>query len=90
MLSSILRSKVAIQTNIRIIRIFNRLLDKELQDNSNTIKTIYEISKDLKQDIQNLDDRLEKYRQKIENRQDIESKELWKAISLIQRKIIGI
>lgn len=84
-----LRSKIAIQTNIRIIRVLNRLLDKELQDN-NAINAILKVSHDLKQDIHNLDNRLEKYQEKIENRQDIESKELWKAVRAIQRKIIGI
>ena len=90
MLSSVLRSKIAIQTNIRIIKVLNRLLDKEQQNNNNTIEAIYKISNDSKDDIQNLDNRLEKYQKTIRNRQDMEGKELWKAIRALQRKIIGI
>jgi hypothetical protein len=77
MLSSVLNSARAIQINIHIMRVFTGMR-KLFMENRDIFIKLEEIRKELS--------RFEK----LENRQDVESKAIWNAISILQKELHSI
>jgi hypothetical protein len=77
MLSSILNSSRAIQVNIQIMRVFISLR-KMIQEN----RAVFEKLEELKKELARLD--------KLEHRQDTESKAIWNAVKVIQKELFDL